>query len=381
MKKLLSVLLCTMLLVCSLSFTAFAETYTFGNDDGSASEFLFDLEQPEWTNNNEYVIKAGCTFVVPSGRVLNVPVNSTLIVEEGAHLVVNGQLNAVGDVHIYGKLTGNNITGQENILCYIAFPDLSADTVKLDQKITVKYYLSGNDDYYGDVNVPLDSYLTVASDGIVPGRNSNLLPVPYNTYLYVRILINEATGEDRYDDKLFPVKCNGVVVPFAQNACPVLVTTGGEISYGSWVSDSTYYNTYTIVLPEGEGYTVYGRNGEYGTITLKYGQSFSFRVELEEEYDQSAYQVYVYNGTGWTNLEKDDLLAGIEPAVPDAEGYYTINSITGDYSIFVEGVISNQVLDIFGQVFNILRQVWEAVVEIFNELFGEGGLSGLFGQE
>ncbi len=382
MKKFISILLCVLMLVSAMSVMAFAESadvVEFGNADGSVSQYVFEKEAPEWTNGKSYIIRSGCTFVVPSGRVLNVPYNSSLTVEKGAHLVINGQLNAVDEVHVYGKLTGDNITGQENINCYVEFADLTAPSINLGDKIDVVYYLSNANDAYGDIAVEIEDYLPISDDGINTVNNSKYLPVKYNTYLYVRVLIQEQGNEDRYDDKLFPVKCNGVVIPFSQNACPILVTTGSEITYGSWVNDSTYYNTYTVTLPEGEGYTVYGRNSEIGEVTLKHGQAFSFRVELEEDFNKSAYQVYVFNGNGWTDLEKAELLDGIAPAVPDAEGYYTITNITGNYSVYVEGVIPNQMLDIISQVFNIFRQIWEAISDIFTELFGEGGVAGLFG--
>lgn len=370
MKKLVSILLCALMLVSSLTLTAFAENIVYGDSD---DELAYSLPADEvWESGNTYVVKSGSTFVVPSGRTLNVPLNSTLTVEEGAHFVVNGQLNVSGEMFVYGKLTGTNITGAGNIQCEVRFPALADPNNNLADKISVAYYLSKTADQYGDVNVAISDYTLVKTDG-------EKVLVPYNTYIYVRVLISEAPGEDRYDDTLYPVFHNSSRVGFAQNACPILVTTAGDISYGSWKKDNTYYNSYTIELPEGEGYTVYGRNGEYGTITLKHGQSFSFRVELEEDYDQSAVQIYVYNGSGWTSLEKDELLAGIKPAVPDAEGYYTINSITGDYSIFVEGVMPNEVMDIFAQIFNIFQQIWKAIMDIF-ETIGLGDMLAGLGQ-
>lgn len=371
MKKFISILLCALLLVSSFAFSASAAnpTVAFGNEDGTPVEIGYGTDpddatvNPDWVSNRDYVIRKGCTFVIPSGRTLNVPLNSTLTVENGATFVVNGQLNVSGEMFVYGKLQGTNITGAGSIKCEIRFPSLADANNKLDDKLSVCYYVNAPekaDDSYGDINIPIEEYIAVPSDGAE-------VMVDYNYFIYVRVLIKEAPGEDRYDDKLYPVFHNSTRMPFKQNACPIQVTTSGDISYGSWKLDNTYYNSYKIILPEGEGYTVYGRNGEWGEVTLKYGQSFSFRVELEEDFDQSAYVVYVYNGSGWTNLEKDDLLAGIEPAVPDAEGYYTINSVTGEYSIFVEGVMSNEILDIFAQIFNIFRQIWEALSEILNE--------------
>ncbi len=377
MKKFASILLCVLLLLSSLTLTAFADNVIYGDTDDELAYQIPDTEL--WESGKSYIIKSGCTFVVPSGRTLNVPLDSSLTVEEGAHFVVNGQLNVSGEMFVYGKLTGTDITGSGIIKCAVRFPALADPNNNLKDKIEVRYYASGSDDYYSDVNVPVEG---TNKEGkgytVVPADGAEVM-VAYNTYIYVRVVVKEAVGEDRYDDKLYPVFHNNSRVSFAQNACPILVTTAGDISYGSWKTDNSYYNSYKITLPEGEGYTVYGRNGEYGEITLKYGQSFSFRVELEEEYNKSAYVVYVYNGSGWTNLEKDDLLEGIEPAVPDSEGYYTINSITGEYSIFVEGIMSNEVMGIFAQIFNIFQQIWKAIMDIF-ESFGMGDLLAGLGQ-
>ena len=370
MKKFISILLCTMLLVGSLCATAYAaepgNTITYGGN--GTLEYALPATE-EWQSYNTYIIESGCTFVIPSGRTLNVPLNATLKVMNGAHLVVNGQLNVSGEMEVYGKLSGTNITGTGSKKCEVRFPNLEANSNVLNSVIEVGYYCNNNNpsDYYGDVGTDITTYTRVASTG-------QSIMVEYNQYLFIHVYIKEAVGVDKFDDKLYPVFYNNTRVPFAQNACPVLITTSGDVSYGDWRDDGReFYNTYTITLPEGEGYTVYGRNGEYGEITLKWGDAFSFRVELEEEFNKSDYVVYVYNGNGWTNLEKDALLAGIEPAKPDAEGYYTIPSITGNHSIFVEGVLSNEVLDIFGQVFSILKQVWEAIVGIFNELMSMFG--------
>lgn len=355
MKKTCSIILAILMLISCIPVFASA-----------ATEVHFDLSR-QFTaedllvSGTDYFIDSGVTMVVPSGLTLNVPLSSTLTVSDGASLIVNGQLNVAGDVVVDGRLGGSKITGTGDIVCKIEFPNLDDPNINLASKISVKYFISDTSDYYSDINVDLNTYTSVPSTG------TNVY-VDYDRYIYVRVIIAEAVGEDRYDDKLYPVYSNGTRVDFAQNACPIAVTTSNKISYGVWRTDDTYYNRYRVILPEGEGYTVYGRNGEYGEITLKYGQRFSFFVELEEEYNQSDYWVYVYNGTGWTNLDKDAILAGIEPAVPDSEGYFNINSITGDYTVIVEGVVSNKVLNIFAQVFDILKGVFEAIVEVFNEI-------------
>ena len=377
MKKVISILLCALLLVSSLAFSASAdETKTlvqFGNADGTPMQIAYDASMSDWTNKTEYVILPGCTFVIPSGRLLNVAFDSSLVVMEGATLQVNGQLNVTGEMNVYGTLRGENIVGTGPINCQVRFPSIEQNNLDLDSKIKVHYYLSGNDDMYGDIAAKPENYKTVLSYG-------EDIMVPYNTYIFVRIEIRENGDEDKYNDALYPLYHNSTRVQFAQNACPILVTTAGDISYGSWKEDSTYYNTYTITLPEGTGYTVYGRNGELGEVTVKHGQSFSFRVELEEEYNQSAYEVYVFNGNGWTDLDKDEMLEnGIKPAVADANGFYTISGVKGNYSIFVEGVVTNEMLDIMSTIFNLFRQIWETIAQVFAELFGEGGLGSIFG--
>lgn len=374
MKKTLAVILSAVLLLCCLPFAVNAAEVIY-----SASG-LFGASD-ELKSGNSYVIPEGVTMGVPSNLTLYIPTNATLRVNEGGKLNVIGNIVVMdgGTLHVEGFLNGaSNITvnGSGKALAELRFPALSQTPGLIDAnnkaRINVSYGSSANGNVYEDQQG------SVVFNSVSALGTSVMAPI--NQYIYIKAdIVEPDLTYDKFDDSLMNVYFNGVGVPYTQGSHHTLLTTSGDISYSKWVKDSDFLNTFNIYLPTGEGYTVYGREGEQSadgeTVKLKYGQSFSFKVEIDPEFDMSAYEVYVYNGYGWTDLDTSTLLKDIAPAVVDEYGYYHIPEVKGEHTIYVVGVVKNETLLMVGDILDMIRNVFEMISAFFMEILALFGIN------
>lgn len=378
MKKTLALILCAIMLLASLPVCALAETtverqtvvYTANT---TLSEAV--LANTTFLTNTDYIVEEGATLTIPSGVMAYLSTNSSLTVKKGATLIINGSLLTFtnSDVIIEGITYGAaNISGLGDVKVQVRFKDLKsyygANNAE-DCLVSVSYAVSTLDNSYADITEELE-YTDVAYD------EETSIYVPLNRYIYIKAEIAEPDpAYDKFDDSLYNVYMNGSIVTYGQGAHYIQVTTAGDITYDSWKGEEYYYNTFKVALPAGEGYTVYSKTGEKGTLELPYGSSMSFRVEIDEAYDMSQYEVYVYNGYGWTGLDTSTLVSTIEPCQPDEYGYYTITDIKGDHTVYVVGVMANETISMLSNIMEIFRNVIQMLSELFGELFAMLGFS------
>ncbi len=368
MKKTLSVFLAVILAVCCLPFAAFAEgtEITF---DASA-----DFEKgDQLTSSNTYRIVSGVTMTVPSGLTLYIPTDAKLYVDNGATLNVLGNIVTQPGSALYvdGVLkNATNVSGSGDCYAQYRFPALiEQGLTKTDGSVRIKvsYATSENGNAYEDQQSPLT--FTDVSD------NGEKVYMPINQYVYIKAhIIEPDESKDKFDDSLMNVYAEGVGVPYTQGSHIMKVGSSADITYGKWTTDNDFLSTFKIHLPSNKGYTVYGRNGEHSeigeTVYLKYGQSFSFKVEIEPEYDMSTYEVYIYNGYGWTDLDTETLIKDISPAKPDEYGYYNISSVEGDTTVYVIGVVKNETITLIGDILSMIRSIFETI-KIFFQQFAD----------
>ena len=374
MKKVLSVFLAALLIACCMPFSVFAagNTVTF-----SANANFTSSNQLE--SDTEYIIPDGVTMTVPANLTLYIPAHARLTVNEGGTLNVLGSIVIVdfGELYASGVINyGSNIqkaNGADNAAAMVQmrFPNLNDDAVRLADKITVAFS-------YDDV------------DQSVPvGGGSYFVPLNKEIKIDAHI-IEPRADRDKFDDSLLKVKFNNVGLSYVTGATAgtgyftTTATTGGDVTFAKWTNDSDFLTTKRIVLPSGEGYEVLPRypdkiqRTEDGTIVVKYGDPFSFYVDLDEAYDMSRYEVYIYNGYGWLNLGEVDEETGTFSldkinAQPDAYGYYNVSSVTGDLTITVTGVMKNStinlignLMDTFRNIFNMLKEFIESLKDLFS---------------
>lgn len=386
MKKVISVFLAALMIACCVPFSVFAasqtETFTASANFTSSNQLSSDVE---------YIIPEGVTMTVPSNLTLYIPANARLTVNKGGTLNVLGSIVIMnfGELYASGIIDhGSNIQiadGADNAAAMVQmrFPDLNDDAVRLADKITVAYS-------YDDVN-----------QSVPVGGGSYF--VPLNKEIRIDAHIIEPTANypasqqrDKFDDSLLKIKFNNVGLTYVSGAkadtgyFTTTATTGGDISYAKWTNDADFLTTKRIILPSGEGYEVLPRypdkvqRTEDGTIVVKYGEPFSFYVDLDEAYDMSNYEVYIYNGYGWLNLgeenqETGELEIGKLRAEPDANGYFNVSQVTGDLTISVQGVMKNATINLIGNlletfrnIFNMLKEFIESLKDLFSGFSNNG---------
>ena len=372
MKKTISVILAVCMIFAFVPFFALADdTAIVVTQEYLASEDV-NYVLP---SSHDYVINSG-VVTIPAGKTLHVSASATLTVKNGATLYINGNVVVHETAVMY---VDGNITNADKITiageCYagITFPSLY--NCGLAGKLEVSYGSSFSGSEYDDLVANAVTYKKVECT-----YDDVHEYVPMNQYVYiVAHIIEPVAGRDQFDDSKMKVRLNGVEIPYKQNNHCTLLTTGGTISYSQWTSDNDFLNTYKIDLPSKEGVTVVGRGGEIGstdtTVYIKYGKPFSFRVDLDEAYSKSPMEVYIVAGYGWSNLDTSTILADLEPAQPDADGYYTIPSVQSDYTVFVMGVIANETTEKVSGIFEQVKSIFEMVKKFFAQFLALFGLS------
>ena len=374
MKKTLAVILSLVMLLCCVPFAA-----------NAADEPVSTLV--EWSENHtikatnelqsnvNYTIKKGYTLTIASDVTVIVPLSCTLIVEEGATLRVYGKMTVQGQLRVEGLIErggAEKITVDDtgSTMVAVRFPALADEG--LSGRISVSYGVSTTGDPYADLQEGF-ALKSVSDSG-------ETVYVSLNEYVYVKAAINEPDpAYDKFDDALMQVYVNNMPQSYGQGVYNFKVVSSSNISYSPWTNDNDFLSTFEILLPTGEGYAVYGREGEQSalgeTVKLKYGQTFSFKVEIDPEYDMSAYEVYIYNGYGWTNLDPSQDLADIEPAKPDEYGYYTIGEVKGEHTVYVVGVVANETILMVGNILDMVKNIFEMISAFFAEILGFFGLA------
>ena len=379
MKKILSVVLCAIMLLACIPFAAFAEDAAPNSLSGNLNSTEFRFE-----DNTNYVVEAGATASIDSNSTFYLPKNSKLTVKEGAKLTVNGKIICFGTVLVEGTLIGSsNIiiddaqSSGASAMARITFPALNSPEYSAWHysvngetlpKIKISYIVAdGPDDTYDAhaKKTPAD-VVNVTEDG----KTEN---VDIGKYLLIKVTFPENEAEpNKFDGTLVPVFCNGQIIPLDDGARSLCVTTAGDISYDTFKGDDTYLSTFKISLPTGEGYECIGRNNEIssdGTVYIKYGKPFSFRVELDEDYDMSDYKVYIYNGYGWIHVadenELEDLSFSEINAEPDEYGYYTIKKVKADTTVSVIGILANEKITLIGSIIETITNIFNMIKEFF----------------
>ena len=245
-----------------------------------------------------------------------------------------------------------------------------------------------------------------------------VIAVPLNQYLFAQSYITDATGakSKKYDSTVISMYLENVAMDHYGAMNRAKITTAGAVSYKmrkvinttgavridyvKWDNDDDFLSTFRIYLPTGTGYSVFGRlddssagviSADGQTVRLKYGRPFEFRLQIDEKYSQSDYHVYLIKTYAWNDdvytdasfaemaaaqkdLEPemrfvwdfDDLPSdGVPGLSVDAHGYYHIDSVTDEYTVFVTGVAENETIEFAGGLMETLRNIFDAFKRFF----------------
>ncbi|MCH5197386.1 MAG: hypothetical protein J1E34_00640 [Oscillospiraceae bacterium] len=365
MKKTLSVILAAVMIFMFVPYFAFAAVGTQEVTQAYLEENSYVLPSgSEYVAAEDISVPAGTTFYVSSNAKLFIPEEYSLSIYGNVVVLPQGELKIDGSVRNADKITGDG-----TYVARVVFPSL--EKYGLNGKIEVSYAYSHTGSAYDNIIPGALTYYPIKAEG-------EAVYAPLNEYIFIIAhIIEPVVGIDKFDDALMTVRLNGVEIPYSQGDHHTLLTTSGDISYATWLNDDAFLSTFKIDLPVKEGATVIGREGEKSAdgeiVYIKYGQPFSFRVEIEEEYSKAPVEVYIVRGYGWTNMDLDTILADLTPAKPDADGYYTIPEVMSDYTVFVLGLVSNETIDKVSGIFEQIRSIIEIIkkfTEKFLALFG-----------
>jgi len=392
MKKVLSVVLSLVMALSCCAIFAFAE--------GEAVE-IYDGHLEALMN---YALPSGQDYVVPAGKTLTVPAEKNLIVSVGTNLTVNGtlQINEGGRATVQSnvlvakdaailingavsveanatlKIAGRvsnahkiSCDTQGQALAEIRFPNLQS--LGLADKIYVSYafgYTGGQNDDLIEGEGAIKWYTT-------PNTAETSVWAPLNQYIYIKahiiepaeISASDETG--KYDDAKMNVYLNDVEAPYTTDNHSLRVLFSADVTYSDWSYDDYFIAERRINLRSGEGYTVYSRDGRTsandGYVYIKYGQPFAFRVDIDPEYNMSAYHVYVVKGASFMEFDMNAVLDNSLEVYPDDSGYYHINPVQGDYTVFVLQVVKNETVQKVSGIFEMVKNIFEMISKFFRQ--------------
>lgn len=379
MKKIISLVLCAIMLLGCLPMMSFAD----------------EVVLTEFTNSNQIssgdqaVIAAGTTFTIAYDETLYVPSGASLTVKAGGTLIVNGTIIVMNNASLVVegdikngqnvKLDGDNSVAIAEIT-YASIADYGASG-KID---SIKCFVG--DDKDADLRDGDKGLTEVCTFDL---ENGGVFPFPLNKFMFLDVSIVEPVPDrPRFDESKFMIFFKGTGLGYKQGYSSCKVSNSGDLSFSQWTTDADFYKMCRIQLPSGEGYEVVGRDCEVssdGTVYIKYGEPFSFRVEIDEAYDMSNYEVYIYNGYGFLNIDTTTGTSDSHQfkATPTGDGWYTfsmldsetgeiVNKVIGDSTVKVIGVVKNETINMIGDiietiksVFNMLKEFFEGIIAAF----------------
>ncbi len=386
MKKVLSVILCAVMVLCCFPIAVFAA------DSDHSFEVSANFTEPNQLTTGEYVIKENVTMTVPAGMTLYIPTGASLRVEKNAILDVQGNIRIIGGGKLYVEGTlkgGSKVICEEENSAFVSLYFISLKNANLLENIDNIAFFTSDDPAanvefnWFDTNGNFDTNKVelVYNDAQKTGDDPVEKTVELNSYIFFKVKFKDTypNGDPIpakelakvYDEGKFMLLLNDIRIPYSQGCCSVQMSAGGTVTYSQWNNDIDFYKDYKVYLPTGEGYEVLGNWGETsadGTVTLRYGTMFSFYVEIDEAYDMSNYEVYIYNGYGFTDLDVSTILKDIAPAVPNEYGYYNFE-VTGETTIYVVGVVKNSTINLVGNIVDTIRNIFNMLKEFFENLF------------
>lgn len=372
MKKVLAILISVLMIACVLPVGSFADTTYRYNISGDMAADL--------TSGVEYVIEAGVIMTVPTDTTVYVPSNSKLTVEQGATLVVNGQIDIQKGAEVYVSgtvLHSENIdAGEGSALAELRFPEHDGYCALDDEDDCAITISLGTEDMLGKV-----TYSEVS-----PGE---VRAAALNSKIYVKVEIAEPVEKyDQYDEQYIDVAFSGVNVKGDATDATLhetTLTTAADVTLTKFDGGRYFYSDCLITLPEKEGYTTSSTDGHLSSedpYTVKFGDKVSFKVDVDEDYNMNPYEVYVYNGVGFTNgiyevdgdqaTDENGLflyINGVDPMETDEYGYYTFTA-RGDSTISVLGVIANEKIEKVTDILSIIKNIFEMIKSFFQQFLG-----------
>lgn len=380
MKKTIAVLLACLMLLASIPFTV------------SAAEILVDTNYTEETSN-----AAGATLDIRSNVTVSAKFENygTIIIHNGGSLTVinGGQFENHGDIVV--KTGGNlEVVGEGVLNNYVTVPgsfyvDYKWEETWNRQNLKVYFdtyyymYQQGDtDDAYANIE-KYTNRLTQDTTVAVPyGRELFVMVVPrLGTDLAgewvdaARLQLNVGSSTIGVTTIIDTESPNQVRLPEYGAVFTVIPTNAFEIEVKSTKYDDIV-KIFDIALPKTEAYYVITDKNDVDNVKVEFGDTLSFRVVLEPDYDKS--EVFVYVNSMYMEPEEFGYYRITGPMRSDR--FDPVGGVQDDLTITVMGVASNDSKEQMSSLVLMLQEIFSIIKEFFSyftSLFtGLGGALG-----
>ena len=354
MKKTISIVLAAMMILCMIPFGASAGTTKSLNDKVGSNVLSSNLDLTVSEANDWYI---SSDFIINGGAVLTVGAGVTLTINANVSLTLN---NCV--INNFGTIVNKGtIYNSSNIACLSGGQLYHDITIEAPHSTEYAVYVNstGSYDFTDDTFDTVDGY-GATHTGFSDHSSSTSYKMLDGTTLYMSVVFS--------DPSVDPYKFSVVGTSKRDRGVYELTATNATtITFGAYRAKDLI-KTFDIVMPSGDGYCVcaYGVEFDDNLLeipeekhTVKYGEDFSFRVEIYP---------------GWQESEITVTVNGKEVEA-DSYGYYTIKNITALPEINVSGVVSDDVKDMLNGIMDFVKQIFATIKEIFSafmELFNFG---------
>lgn len=380
MKKTIAVLLACLMLLASIPFTV------------SAAEINVDTNYDQPTTNATGATLDIWANVTVSSTFTN---NGTIVIHNGGSLTVinGGLLENHGDIVV--KTGGNlDVISGGNLNNYVTIPASFSRTYGWKetwcrQELTVQF-----DTYYymykmGDTD---DAYANI-ENYVRPLTQDTTVAVPYGDELFVmvvprigpkgdgewvaaeRLQLNVGTSTIGVTTILDTESENQVRLPEYGAVFTVIPTNAFTIEVKSTAYDDIV-KIFDIALPKTEAYYVITDKNDVDNVKVEFGDTLSFRVVLEPEYDKS--DIFVYVNSIYMEPQEFGYYRVAGPMMSD--GFATAGGVQDHLTITVMGVASNESQEQMSSLVLMLQEIFSIIKEFFSyftSLFtGFGSLGG-----
>lgn len=382
MKKTIAILVACIMLIASIPFTVSAENVIIDTDTNYTEAITVNAD-------DTVEIKANVTV---SAKLEN---HGTIIIYNGGSLTVisGGNLENYGNIEVKtgGKLDVINGGSLNN---YVTIPGSFSRTYDWKetwnrQPLTVQFdvayymYKQGDTD---DAYTNFDNYKNILVA-------DTTIPVPYGEELFIMVIPRlgptqdgEWVGAERMKLKVGSSTI-GVTTILETDSDYVRLPEYGAVftvvpsnAFKIEVASTEYKDLvkiFDIALPRTEGYYVITDKNDVDNVKVEFGDTLSFRVVLEPDYDKSD-EVHVYVNT--VHMEPHDFGYYRVAGPMTSEGFATAGGVQDHLTISVMGVVSNESQEQMSSLVLMLQEIFSIIKEIFSyftELFtGFGALGG-----
>lgn len=380
MKKTIAVLLACLTLLACIPFSVSAAEITVDTNYDTATTIAAGSTLDIWAN------------VTVSAKFENY---GTIVVHNGGALTVinGGLLENHGDIVV--KTGGNlDVIGGGNLNNYVTVPKSFSRTYGWKetwcrQELTVQF-----DTYYymyqqGDTD---DAYANI-ENYTRPLVSDTTVAVPYGDELFVmvvprigpkqdgewvdasRLQLNVGSSTIGVTTIVDTESENQIRLPEYGAVFTVVPTNAFEIEVKSTDYDDIV-KIFDIALPRTEAYYVITDKNDVDNVKVEFGDTLSFRVVLEPDYDKS--EVFVYVNT--VPMEAGDFGYYRVTGPRKGEGFDPVGGVQDDLTITVMGVASNERKEQMSSLVLMLQEIFDIIKEFFSyftSLFT--GIGGAFG--